>query len=112
MSVKYSPKVKKATTDYLRSHDKDSTKTLRESSRDNFLHERKEMEKELASSIESIMKLHNDRYRYVETQSVRGRNVMIFKNEENKVKKIGFEFEENYHKTVEKFKEQLSEVKA
>jgi len=102
MSIKYSPKVKKATTDYLRTHDKASTKTLRESSRDNFLHERKEMEKELASSIENIAKLYNDSYRYVETQNVRGRNVMIFKNDGNKVKKIKFEFEENYHKAQEK----------
>ncbi|MBK5251643.1 MAG: hypothetical protein JJE29_03235 [Peptostreptococcaceae bacterium] len=51
------------------------------------------------------MKLYNDRYRYVETQNVRGRNVMIFKNEENKIKKLRFEFEENYHKAEEKLKE-------
>lgn len=112
MSVRYSPKVKKVAAGYLRSHDKDSTKTLRESSRENFLHERKEMEKELSSSIETICKLLNDRYRYVETQNVRGRNVMIFRNEENKTRKIRFDFEENYHRAEDKLKEKASEWEA
>ncbi|HKL10691.1 MAG TPA: hypothetical protein VJ990_04570 [Clostridia bacterium] len=112
MSVRYSPKVKKVSTSYLRSHDKDSTKTLRESSRENFLHEKKEMEKELSTNIETICKLLNDRYRYVETQTVRGRNVMIFRNEENKIKKIRFEYEKNYHRAEEKLKEKENEWEA
>ncbi len=112
MSVRYSPKVKKVSTSYLRSHDKDSTKTLRESSRENFLHERKEMEKELSASIETICKLLNDRYRYVETQNIRGRNVMIFRNEENKIKKLRFEYEENYHRAEDKIKEKASECES
>ncbi len=109
MSVRYSPKVKKVSTSYLRSHDKDSTKTLRESSRENFLHEKKEMEKELSASIETICKLLNDRFRYVETKSVRGRNIMIFRNDENRIKKIKFEYEENYHRAEDKLKEKENE---
>ncbi|GEM_PF-1023399 len=112
MSVRYSPKVKKVSTSYLRSHDKDSTKTLRESSRENYLHEKKEMEKELSYNIETICKLLNDRYRFVETQNVRGRNVMIFRNEENRIKKIRFEFEENYHRAEDKLKEKANELEA
>lgn len=105
MSVKYSPKVKKASMNYLRSHDKDAKKTLRESARTNFLHERKEQEQELSANLEAIRKLINDRYRHIRTQIVRGRNVMVFKNDENKTQKIRFEFEDNFHKAEEALEE-------
>lgn len=104
MSVKYSPKVQKASTNYLKSHDKDAKKTLRESSRENFLHEKKEMEQELAMNIETMKKLINERYRCIDIQKIRGKNVMIFSNEDKKTKKIRFEFEENFHKAEEELK--------
>lgn len=79
-------------------HDK-ARGMVKERSRDNFLREKKEMEHELNTTHDEIMKAMNDRYEYDMTKEKHGtREVTFFNRLNNHKKRFTIEFEENYNK--------------
>ncbi|HAS72588.1 MAG TPA: hypothetical protein DCS67_00415 [Clostridiales bacterium UBA8960] len=75
-------------------HDK-SRGTIRSSSREHFLNEKKEMEHELAHAKEQIFKFNNDGYFYDSQEEMEKFIRVTFKNELNEEKVLKFAFPAN-----------------
>jgi len=76
-------------------HDKGKS-TLRESSKERFMDEKKEMEHELSHNKEVITKLLNEHYTYKTTSKHRGHYVVKFQHPStHKMEKLNFLFEPN-----------------
>jgi len=81
--------------DNSRMHDK-SRGMLRESARERFMGERKEMEHELSHHKTEIVKLLNDEYTYLETTRYRGQYVVKFQHPDtHRMQKLTFHYEPN-----------------
>ena len=81
-------------------HDK-SRGMIKETSRDKFLDEKKEMEHELSHNKETVTKLLNEHYTYKTTSRTRGQYVVKFQHpESHKMERLNFNFEPNL-KTLE-----------
>jgi hypothetical protein len=77
-------------------HDR-SRGMVKETSRDRFMEERKEMEHELSHHREAIHKLMNDRYAVTGTSLYRGQYVVKFQHpESHKMEKLTFHYEPNF----------------
>lgn len=71
--------------------------TLREKSKERYLNEKKQFEHELSHNKELIAKALNDGYRYTKTEDDHFCQVVYLKNDNQKTKKITFDFPENYN---------------
>ena len=81
--------------DNSRMHDK-SRGMIRESARERFMGERKEMEHELSHHKTEIVKLLNDEYTYLETTRYRGQYVVKFQHPDtHRMQKLTFLYENN-----------------
>ena len=86
-------------------HDK-SRGTIRSGSRDHFLTEKKEHEHELSFAKETIIKFHNDGYKYHRKEECDNKIRIVFINERNEEKEINFLYPDN----VDTLKEYFSRV--
>ena len=76
-------------------HDK-SRNTIRETTKDRFMTEKKDMEHEYTHNKTQVAKLLNDNFKYESTSKRRGGYVVKFQNPEtHKLEKLTFEFESN-----------------
>lgn len=81
--------------DNSRMHDR-SSGMVRESARERFMGERKEMEHELSHHKTEIVKLLNDEYTYLETTRYRGQYVVKFQHPDtHRMQKLTFHYEPN-----------------
>ena len=77
-------------------HDK-SRAMIKETSRERFLEEKKEMEHELSHNKETLTKLLNDHYTYKTTSRSRGQYIVKFQHPTtHKMAKLNFNYEPNY----------------
>jgi len=87
--------------DTCRMHDK-SRGMIKETSRKNFLDEKKEMEHELSHNKEVLSKLLNEHYTYKTTSRHRGHYVVKFQHPEtHRMERLNFYYEPNL-KSLEK----------
>lgn len=78
-------------------HDK-SRGMVRETSRERFTEEKKEMEHELSHHRESVTKLMNDHYTVLGIAEYRGQHVVKFQHPDtNRMEKLTFHYETNYN---------------
>lgn len=76
-------------------HDKGKA-TLRESSKERFADEKKEMEHELSKNRTVLTKLLNEHYTYKTTSKQRGQFIVKFQHPTtHKMEKLNFQFEPN-----------------
>ena len=76
-------------------HDKGRS-MIRESSRERFMEEKKDMEHEEAHNREEVMKLLNEGYTYRETSAYRGQFTVKFQHPDtHKMQKLTFHYEPN-----------------
>lgn len=86
--------------DTCRMHDR-SRGMIKETSRDRFMDEKKEMEHELSQNKDTLLKLLNEHYTYKTTSKHRGQFVVKFQHPDtHKMQRINFHFEPNL-KTLE-----------
>ncbi len=70
---------------------------VKESSRERFMHEQKEIEHEFNENKTTIMKLMNDRFTYYDTRKQKNDWVIRFQNPDDKsMRKVTCHFEANY----------------
>jgi len=82
--------------DSARMHDK-SRGMVKESSRERFMEEQREMAHELAHHKDAITKLMNDRYVATSTARYRNQYVVKFQHPDtHKMEKLTFHYEANY----------------
>lgn len=74
-----------------------SRETIREKSKDRYLTEKKQYEHELSRNRETIAKAMNDGYHYTKTETDHFSQIVYMKNDNQKTKKIIFDFPENYN---------------
>ena len=86
-------------------HDK-SRGTIRSSSRDHFLSEKKEHEHELSQARETILRLQNEGYRYQDKIEEHNMVNILFINSQNQEKRLEFKFPDN----VDQLKELLINI--
>lgn len=85
-------------------HDK-SRGTIKDTSRDHFLAEKKEQEHELADAKTQIQKLLNDGFHYKKMDDRTKQIVVRFVNPKDEVREITFNFPVNFHHLKEYFVE-------
>jgi len=81
-------------------HDK-SRGTIKSSSRDHFLSEKKEHEHELSKAKETILKLQNEGYRYREQIEEHNTVSVLFVNSDQQEKRLEFKFPDNVNQLKE-----------
>ncbi|GAB6109346.1 hypothetical protein [Fusibacter bizertensis] len=81
-------------------HDK-SRGTIKSSSRDHFLSEKKEHEHELSQAKETILRLQNEGYRYQDKFEEHNSVSVLFVNSDKQEKRLEFKFPDNFDQLKE-----------